>query len=188
MGWGMRIIAGSAKRRKIRVPKGETRPTTDFVREAVFSRLAERVVGARVLDLFAGSGAFGTEALSRGASHGVFVDASRAAESAIRENLKSCDFQAGEVVRADVHAWMRRDGRVYDLIFADPPYARTVLDRDHLGELLSEVPWSERISPDGLVLFEQSADAAAGECDSLELLDRRVYGGSAILIYRSRLG
>lgn len=180
----MRIIAGTAKRRKIGVPKGETRPTTDFAREAVFSRLAGRVIDARVLDLFAGSGAFGLEALSRGAASAVFVDESRAAESVIRENLSVCGLDGGEVVRADVHAWMKRDHRSYDLIFADPPYARTPLDRDHLAELLGGLAWDECLAADGLVIFEQAAEMEVGACESLELLDRRVYGGSAITIYQ----
>lgn len=170
------------------MPKGETRPTTDFVREALFSRLAERVVGARALDLFAGSGAFGLEALSRSAAGCVFVDESRAAESAIRANLADCRLAGGEVIRADAHGWLRRDARAYDLIFADPPYARSRLDRDHLAELLGEVDWGGRLAADGLAVFEQAAETAVGGCPTLEFIDRRTYGGSAVLLYRRRSG
>lgn len=179
----MRIIAGKAGRVRIRVPKGETRPTTDFVRQAVFSRLGERVVDARVLDLFAGSGAVGLEALSRGARSCTFVDESRGSEAVVRDNLTKAGLEGGQVVRGDVHGFLRRDAGGFDLIFADPPYARSLLDRDHVGELLGEVDWSRQLAPDGFLVVEQSADTEAGTSPALELVDRREYGGCAILLY-----
>lgn len=179
----MRIIAGKAGRVSIRVPKAVTRPTSDFVRQAVFSRLGERVVGARVLDLFAGSGALGLEALSRGARDCCFVDDNRLAESTILANLAKSRLEGGRVLRADVHAWLRREHGRFDLIFADPPYFRTPFDRDHLGELLGRDRLGERLEPEGILVVEQSADEPERTGSGLCLLDRRDYGGTSILLY-----
>jgi len=118
----MRIIAGKAGRIAIKVPVAVTRPTTDFVRQAIFSILGERVDNARVLDLFAGSGAIGLEALSRGAASCVFVDEHRQASNVISENLAKSRLEGGRVVKAEVATHLKRDAAIYDLIFADPPY------------------------------------------------------------------
>lgn len=179
----MRIIAGKAGRRAIKVPKAVTRPTTDFVRQALFSMLGERVEGTRVLDLFAGSGALGLEALSRGAASCVFVDENRAAERVLGDNLKATRLEGGRVVRADVHGWLRRERGAYDLVFADPPYARSVLDRDHVAELLGSESLRGVLADDGLLLLEQSSDAEPPSSADYELLEHRSYGGSAILLY-----
>lgn len=179
----MRIIAGKAGRVAIRVPKEETRPTTDFVRQAVFSRLSAVVEGAKVLDLFAGSGALGLEALSRGASECVFVDESRAAEQAIRSNLAKARLDGGRVVRADVHAWLKREREAFDLVFLDPPYCQSRLDRDHLREVFDSDAFVERVVPGGLMVVEQSTREETREAVGFELLDRREYGSSAILLY-----
>jgi 16S rRNA (guanine966-N2)-methyltransferase len=179
----VRIIAGKAGRRAIQVPKGVTRPTTDFVRQALFSMLGEKVAGARVLDLYAGSGAIGLEALSRGASSCVFVDESRAAEKAIEENLRRTGLDGGRVVRADVRVWLRRERLIFDLVFADPPYAKSLVDRDHLAELLASGCLVEALAPGGWLVLEQSADREAREAGGLQLIEHRRYGGSAILLY-----
>src|SRR5690606_13224230 len=105
----MRIIAGKAGRLAIKVPSAVARPTTDFVRQAIFSILAERVVDARVLDLFAGSGALGLEALSRGARSCVFVDEHRQAATVIAENLKRARLEGGRVVRSEAATFLKRD-------------------------------------------------------------------------------
>ena len=127
----VRVIAGSAKGRRLVTPKGSaTRPTSDFVREAVFNVLAPIIDldGAAVADLFAGSGALGIEALSRGAASCVFVDSDRHAVDAIRTNLDTTGLQGGTVVQSDVQRWASANGRGsagkgFDLVFADPPYA-----------------------------------------------------------------
>ncbi|MGB1260756.1 MAG: RsmD family RNA methyltransferase, partial [Akkermansiaceae bacterium] len=98
----MRIISGTARRREIRVPKDVARPSTDRLREALFSILNQRVEGARVLDLFAGSGALGLECLSRGASSCAFVDASRESARVIKQNLTNTKLAGGHVSHADV--------------------------------------------------------------------------------------
>jgi 16S rRNA (guanine966-N2)-methyltransferase len=125
----MRVVAGRARGRRLRAPDGSgTRPTSDRVRESVFNILTSMDVieGAAVVDLFAGSGAFGIEALSRGAASAVFVDASRVAVEAIRANLGVLDDPSrARVVRADAIRWThdQRGDTPVDILFADPPYA-----------------------------------------------------------------
>jgi 16S rRNA (guanine966-N2)-methyltransferase len=117
----VRVVAGEYKGRRLRMPRGApTRPTADRVREALFSMLGD-VTGARVLDLYAGSGALGIEALSRGAASAVFVERDARAAAAIQANLDTVGAEA-EVSRQDALAFVRRDRRSYDLVFCDPPY------------------------------------------------------------------
>src|SRR4051794_14058544 len=132
----MRVIAGQWGGRPLRAPRGSAvRPTSDRVREALFSILAARVPGARVLDLFAGSGALGIEALSRGAAAATFVDSEDAAIRAVKANLATVGAEA-EVRRADARRFLGSASgaaRQYDLVFLDPPYR---LARD-LGDVLT---------------------------------------------------
>ncbi len=139
----MRITGGRARGIVLKIPqRGTLRPATGFLREAVFSSLAARVPGARVLDLFAGTGAYGLEAVSRGASQAVWVDANAAAVVAICANLaavaKSMDVAdpktLGHAAEADAFAWQPPPGSVFDLAFVDPPYA---LLPDFGGQLLA---------------------------------------------------
>jgi 16S rRNA (guanine966-N2)-methyltransferase len=180
----MRIIAGKAGRIAIKVPSAVARPTTDFVRQAVFSILGESVTNARVLDLFAGSGAIGLEALSRGAASCVFVDEHRQACSVITENLAKTRLEGGRAVKTDAATFLKRDTSTYNLIFADPPYWKHHGDKDHLGALMKSNLLAPRIAPDGWIIAEISANQASPESAELTLTDRREYGGSAILFYR----
>ena len=117
----MRVVAGEFKGRRLAAPRGaRTRPTADRVREALFSMLGD-VGGARVLDLYAGSGALGIEALSRGAATAVFVERDAQAVAAIERNLEPLDVEAS-VARADVARWLTRAEGRFDLVFCDPPY------------------------------------------------------------------
>jgi 16S rRNA (guanine966-N2)-methyltransferase len=184
----MRIIAGKAGRVAIRVPPAVARPTTDFVRQAIFSILAARIDGARVLDLFAGSGAIGLEALSRGAASCVFVDEHRQAAAAIGENLAKTRLDGGRMVKSEVSSFLRRDVATYDLVFADPPYWKHHGDKDHLGSLLSSGLLAPRLAPDGILIAEVSAHHQPAAAEDLVLTDRRGYGGSAILVYRPKPG
>ena len=121
----MRVVAGSAGGRRLRAPAGgRLRPTSERVREAIFSSLGSlgAVEGARVLDLYAGTGALGIEALSRGAASATFVDSDREAVGAIRANLEATGFE-GTVVRSDVLRFLRDTPQTFDLALADPPYA-----------------------------------------------------------------
>jgi 16S rRNA (guanine(966)-N(2))-methyltransferase RsmD len=175
----MRVIAGTYGGRRLQAPPGEaTRPTSDRVREALFSILGERVAGARVLDLFAGSGALGLEALSRGAASVTFVDSAPAAIRAVEANLAALG-AAAEVVRADAPRWLgaaSAGGRQYDLLFLDPPYRRA-------GEL--GAPLSAALGPvlaEGAVVVAEADRRAPLEL-SFPLTDERRYGDTLIRIH-----
>ena len=179
----MRIIAGKAGRIAIKVPSAVARPTTDFVRQAVFSILGEKVENARVLDLYAGSGALGLEALSRGASSCIFVDEFRQASAVIEENLTKARLSGGHAVKAEVISFLKRDAATYDLIFADPPYWKHYGDKDHMGDLFKTSLLPPRLASDGWLVAEISANQKTPATDDFILTDRREYGGSAILFY-----
>ena len=123
----MRVITGSARGRRLKEPKNmDIRPTTDKVKESIFNIVQFDLEGRRVLDLFAGTGQLGIEALSRGAKSAVFVDESNEAVKIIRENLEHCGLK-GEVARDDAIGFLSRGGK-FDIIFLDPPYASGLLD------------------------------------------------------------
>jgi 16S rRNA (guanine966-N2)-methyltransferase len=180
----MRIIAGTAGRMAIKVPNEVARPTTDFVRQAMFSILGERIISARVADLFAGSGALGLEALSRGADSCVFVDESHQSIKIIRQNLTTTQLTGGRVMQADVLSFLKRDTARYDLIFADPPYAKHPLDTEHIGKLLHSGLLLPRLENDGIFYAEVAKSTASPEHPDWTLVDRRHYGSSAILLYQ----
>ena len=178
----MRVIAGIYGGRRLQAPAGlDTRPTSDRVREALFSILGERVHDARVLDLFAGSGALGIEALSRGALEATFVDNAPPAIRAIGANLKALGADA-TVVRAEARRFLggaSRAGRSYDLVFLDPPYRLAAsLGRD-LSAALAAV-----LAPGGTVVSE--SDRRAPQEIDLPLEDERRYGDTLIRIHGSR--
>src|SRR5919201_1870932 len=145
----MRVIAGDAKGKRLVAPKtAATRPATDRLRESIFATLGAGVEGATVLDLFAGSGSFGVEALSRGAAAATFVDDDAAAITAIRQNVVATGFaDRSRVVRADAKAFLRASDQAYALVFVDPPYAAVEL----LASLLVG-PELRRVAA-GLVVF-----------------------------------
>ncbi len=182
----MRIIAGKAGRTAIKVPSAVARPTTDFVRQAVFNILAERVEGAKVLDLFAGSGALGLEALSRGAAGCTFIDEHRQAVAIIQENLTKARLDGGHAVKSEVASYLKRDAASYDLIFADPPYWKFYGDKDHVSDLLKSGLIPPRLAPDGWLIVEISSHQKSPDADDITLVARREYGSSAILIYAKK--
>jgi 16S rRNA (guanine966-N2)-methyltransferase len=180
----MRIIGGEARGRRLRAPRGAaTRPTADRVREALFDLIGE-VTGLRVLDLFAGTGALGLEALSRGAARAVLVDQAEAAVRVMRANIDALGYGArARVLRQDVGRALRRlaDGSErFDLVFLDPPYGTTQ------GELaLGELGSGELIGSGALVVAEHDRrrELAAGY-GILGLCDRRRYGDTELSIYQ----
>ena len=120
----VRIIAGEWRSRVIRFPESaQLRPTPDRVRETLFNWLGQRLDGLDCVDLFAGSGALGFEALSRGARRVVMVERDRATAAALRESARALEAKGAEIVEADAMAWLARDGESFDLAFVDPPYA-----------------------------------------------------------------
>jgi 16S rRNA (guanine(966)-N(2))-methyltransferase RsmD len=182
----MRIIAGSARGIPLKVPARLTRPSTDRLREALFSILANRVPGASVLDLFAGSGALGLEALSRGAESAVMVDASRGATEVIADNLEKARLGGrGTGVKRDVFDFLRDSQRSFDLIFADPPYASKARD-DLARRLVEDENLPRRLAAGGLFILEVEAERDAPLAPEWELMDERKYGSSAILFYGLR--
>ncbi len=126
----MRVITGKARGVQLKTPEGlQTRPTTDRVKEALFSILHFDIPGARVLDLFGGTGQLGIEALSRGAKSAVFVDAGDKPCALIRENLKRCKMEKdGKVIRADYLDYLNRCRETFDIVLLDPPYAEVFLE------------------------------------------------------------
>ena len=174
----MRVVAGQLGGRRLAAPRGrDTRPTADRVREAVFSILGP-LDGERVLDLFAGSGALGIEALSRGAGSAVFVDDATSAVRAVRENLDALGLSA-RVVRADAAQALRdarEAGDAYDLIFVDPPYRHAERWAGRLSELLPAV-----LASGGRVVSE--SDRRAPLALGLRLADERRYGDTLIRIH-----
>ena len=175
----MRVVAGAWRGRRLAAPRGaRTRPTSDRVREALFSILAGRVAEARVLDLFAGSGALGIEALSRGAASATFVDDAVAAIGAIRRNLDGVE--GGEVVRRDARAFLRtarENGRQYDLVFLDPPYRHAETLGRTLGEAVAAV-----LAPDGLAVSESDRRSPL-DLPPLTIDDERRYGDTLIRLH-----
>ena len=175
----MRVIAGRYGGRRLQAPPGAaTRPTSDRVREALFSVLGDRVEGARVLDLFAGSGALGIEALSRGAAEATFVDTAPAAIRAVRANLEALEADA-EVRRADARRFLGTApaaARQYDLVFLDPPYR---LAGRLGGELTAALP--AVLAPGAAVVAE--SDRRAPLELGLPILDERRYGDTLIRIH-----
>lgn len=127
----MRIISGSARGRKLKEPQGmDTRPTTDKVKESLFNIVQFELEGRRVLDLFAGTGQLGIEALSRGSAHCVFVDQRREAAALVRENLKLCGFsELSQVVQGDALSFLASCREKFDVVFLDPPYASGLLEK-----------------------------------------------------------
>lgn len=152
------------------------------VRGAVFSMLGEAVPGARVLDLFAGSGGYGIEALSRGAVAAVFVDSSRASIECVRKNLFRARLE-GSLQTMDAFRFLESYAAAcpFDLVFADPPYAKG--GEDLAGRLLSGGHLLPALQPSGLAVIERAAGHPLPASPGLGLLQRRRYGGSEILIY-----
>ena len=180
----LRIIAGQARGRRLRTPKGRhTRPTADRVREALFNILGHRVVGSMVLDLFAGSGAVGLEALSRGASGAVFVDNNRAALACLAINLKETGFEdRGEIIATDVRRAifdLKSLARAFDLIYIDPPYYQ-----DWGRVILPAV--TPLLLPGGIAVLETAAADFTCEVEHLNLFSQRVYGDTKLNIYQVR--
>ena len=178
----MRLTGGALGGRRLVAPRGErTRPTSDRVREALFSILGDRVQDARVLDLFAGSGALGIEALSRGAATATFVDKAAPAIRAVGANLEALGADA-TVVRAEARRFLggaSRSGRSYDLVFLDPPYRLDAALAAALPEAVKAV-----LAP-GATVVSESDRRAPLEID-LPLEDERRYGDTLIRIHGSR--
>jgi len=178
----MRVITGTARGRRLGELKGqETRPTTGKVKEGVFSALQFDIDGRRVLDLFAGTGQMGIEALSRGAVSCVFVDRRRDAAQLVRDNLAVCGFSdRAQVVCGDALGYLASLRTQFDLIFLDPPYADDTLER-----ALACIERLDILAPDGIIAAECPSDKALPALGAPYRLSREYrYGGIKVTVYR----
>ena len=178
----MRVIAGRLGGRRLTAPHGmATRPTSDRVREALFSALGD-VRGARVLDLYAGTGALGIEALSRGAAHATFVESARTALTALRENLAAMDLAgSARVVSKPVARAAATLPGPFDLIFADPPYAALA----EVPAALAALQAAAAIAPGARVVVEHASRDAAPAMAGLIPRPSRAYGDTTVTLYDS---
>jgi 16S rRNA (guanine966-N2)-methyltransferase len=169
----LRIIGGQWRGRKLEFPDVEAiRPTPDRVRETVFNWLQHDIVGARCLDLFAGSGALGFEALSRGASHVTFVDRESRIARYLRETLTRLRCDEGEVHNADALQWLLGPPLSFDIVFLDPPFAAKVLD-----ETCNRLESNGWLAPQSLIYIESPSDAGPPVLpDNWELIKSKTAG------------
>jgi 16S rRNA (guanine(966)-N(2))-methyltransferase RsmD len=178
----MRVIAGSFKGRRLKAPAWEgLRPTSDKLRETLFNILAPRVEGARVLDAYAGTGALGIEALSRGAAHVTFVEQDRRAQALIAENLALCRVANGyAIIRGSVaRALETLHGSSFDIVLLDPPYE---VQPDAIVAAAAEA-----LAPDGVLVLEHARRRSAPETAGPVVRSREVISGdSALAFYESR--
>lgn len=183
----MRVISGSAKGRRLVPPQDRrVRPTSDRIKEALFSIIISRrgdLAGCAILDLFAGTGNLGIEALSRGAAKALFVDNHRESTALVRKNLQGTGLEEfAEVMASDTFAAIARlaaAGRRFDLILADPPYNLGLAEK-----LLGEPALERLLAEESLLVIETSdREELPKSCGNLTMLDRRIYGDTAIAFY-----
>lgn len=178
------MISGSARNRKLKVPGGlAVRPTSDRVKEALFNILREHVPGCHFLDLFAGSGSIGIEALSRGASMAVFVEANYRHAAIIRENLKACglepDARLVKAKAAEALYMLAQEGQAFDIVYLDPPYMKNLE-----AVTLADICRYGLLKPGGMVIVESSKrDCLPQSVDSLRLLRIEKYGDTLLSFY-----
>jgi len=179
----MRVTGGTGRGRRLKAPPGSrVRPTSDKVKQALFNILGERMADALFLDLFAGAGGIGIEALSRGAGHVVFVDSSRASLNVVRQNIEQTGFEdQSRAVLSKVESFLKKPSGSYDIVFLDPPYA------DELQPLLELIAGAGILKPDSIVIAEhfkkQSSPADAGV---LTLYREAKYGDTVLAFYKFR--
>lgn len=178
----MRVITGKARGVQLKTPEGmKTRPTTDRVKEALFSIIQFEIPGAKVLDLFGGTGQLGIEALSRGASSAVFVDAAEPACKLIRENLKRTQLdQQGRVIRGDYMDFLKRNREQFDIIFLDPPYAEVFLE--NALKCITEI---DILQSNGIIVTERPLDKELPwEYEGYQRSRDYKYGKTLLTVYR----
>lgn len=181
----MRVMSGSARGMSLKVPRTGVRPTMDIVKGAIFSSLHDIMPGARVLDLFAGCGSLGIEALSRGAASVVFVENDRRAVEVLRANLEKTRLP-GEVFAGDVFSYLDRLAPPggFDLILADPPYAKAPGERDFGAELLGCESLRRSLAPAGIFVLEHLPGVPLNIPKALECFRDKRYGATAVAFFR----
>jgi len=178
----MRVIAGNAGGVRLAVPKRGVRPTMDRVKAAIFSSLGEAIIGARVLDLFAGSGALGIEALSRGAASAMFVEDERQSAEAIEKNLARTNLK-GRVRQQDVFDFLRQrsNAEKFQIIFADPPYQKPQHGERLTETLLNNESLPQLLEPNGIFVLEKRPDETVSELKLWRVIRQKTYGATEIL-------
>ena len=178
----MRVIAGSAGGLRLAVPRSGVRPTMDRVKAAIFSSLGDTIIGARVLDLFAGSGALGIEALSRRASSVLFVEQDRQSIGVIERNLAKTKFQA-RVRRQEVFEFLRQScgTETFQIIFADPPYEKTKSGERFTEKLLTNKALAQLLEPDGVFILEKRPAERIPMTKIWNIVRARSYGATEVL-------
>src|SRR4029079_1007951 len=178
----MRVIAGSAGGVRLAVPKRGVRPTMDRVKAAIFSSLGEAVIGARVLDLFAGSGARGIEALSRGAASAIFVEDERQSTQAIEKNLAKTNLKA-RVRQQDVFDFLRQrsNPEKFEIIFADPPYEKFQHGKSYTEKLLNNEDLPQLLESDGIFVLEKWPGEDLPESQFWRVVRQKAYGATEVL-------
>jgi len=178
----MRVIAGSAGGVRLAVPRSGVRPTMDRVKAAIFSSLGDAIIDARVLDLFAGSGALGIEALSRGASFALFVDEDRQSVETIEKNLAKTKLK-GRVRGEEVFEFLRRSSgpETFHIIFADPPYENTKSGERFTEKLLKNEKLAQLLELNGVFVLEKRPAEKVSETELWRVVRRRKYGATEVL-------
>ncbi len=181
----MRVIAGQAGGIQLEVPETDIRPTMDRVKAAIFSSLGELVIGARVLDLFAGTGALALEALSRGAASAMLVESDKRALAAIENNFRKTGLQ-GRVRSQDVFDFLTHSStaETYDLIFADPPYDKSKLGDAFTKLLLRNDNLPARLTSAGLFILEKRPGERLPTSELWEVVRQKTYGATETLFLR----
>ena len=178
----MRVIAGRAGGVRLSVPKRGVRPTMDRVKAAIFSSLGEAIIGARVLDLFAGSGALGIEALSRAAASAIFVEHDRESAEAIEKNLTKTKLK-GRVRRQNVFDFLRQrsNSEKFQIIFADPPYEKDHRGKSHAETLLNDESLPQLLEPNGIFVLEKKPTDTLAQTKLWRVLRQKTYGATEVL-------
>ena len=178
----MRVVAGAAGGIRLAVPKTDVRPTMDRVKAAIFSSLGERIIGARVLDLFAGTGALGIEALSRGAASALFVEENRGAVQAIEQNFIRTKLR-GRVTNQEVFAFLERarSNEKFDIIFADPPYEKTKSGGEFTRLLLENRTLASLLDVSGIFVLEKRPEEQLFASELWSVSRAKKYGATEVL-------
>lgn len=178
----MRVIAGSAGGVRLAVPKCGVRPTMDRVKAAIFSSLGEAIIGARVLDLFAGSGALGIEALSRGAASALFVEDDRQSAETIEKNLAKTNLK-GRVRHQNAFDFLRQRAAAekFQIIFADPPYEKAHRDESHTEKLLNNQRLPQLLEPNGIFVLEKRPTDTLPQTKLWRVIRQKTYGATEVL-------
>jgi 16S rRNA (guanine966-N2)-methyltransferase len=182
----MRVIAGRAGGVRLAVPKRGVRPTMDRVKAAIFSSLGEAIIGARVLDLFAGSGALGIEALSRGAASVLFLEEDRQSTNVIEKNLAKAKFEA-RIRQQSVFDFLRRSSgnEKFQIIFADPPYEKTKAGERFMEKLLTSEKLGQLLAPGGVFVLEKHPGEPLPQTKHWRMVRQKRYGATEVLFFET---